>query len=1190
MLTANQFSNIFVLCTGRCGSVTFSRACEHFTNFSSGHETLSREFGFKRLDYPRNHIEADNRLAWFLGRLNKRFGKDAFYVHLYRDADKVAKSYDARWISLVSLVSAFNHGLMMQKTPSAQAASDLVETVTENILYFLSDKPNQIAINIDDPEPGFRKFAQCIGATGDIDAAIRVFAEKHNASDAEKPGLIVSAEPDRRTSLMEIEAKLAQQLAMHRAQIATQKTQLATQKKQLATQKRLSDIKVNELKHKFKKVRRREKLAWIAALPTAFLLSPILIPFFGIKWARKRYAKASTERHTSTTRVLDGTLAKGSTSPSTLHTILEEPTTVLQKAVTNPAHKTYPDAIRYAQAYIEEPLRGTVEVLRANQALLDKDERAWLQHVNAYLHSIKSDPITLSDDGASLFDRLAADVAAGSVEGPLISVLMPAWNCEETIRKSALSILNQSWRNLELIIIDDFSEDNTWVEMLALAAQDDRVKLLRNKVNVGPYVSKNLGLDIASGAWITGHDADDWAHPKRFENHMNAVLARPSPPRASYTYMVRMQRSGWFSRLSKISNYSFDGIARLSSVSTLYEADFLRAQLGYWDSVRFGADSEMIARAKTLLGQEFEEYHQIGMLCLDEATSLTNRPDTGLGGREDTANHPRILYSKSWKNWHRSTEEALQKGGAKKPLYLPLVQTESVFDAPDSMRVPPVDVQRNASHLAAEQQLFEPVTVICVSKRPQLLAQIQQNILQQRHPNIEVIFVAHGNGFDPDAVNDAFKDQPNFRMLVQDAPDSVLADGLNLALDHAQHDLAVKFDDDDYYEPDFLLNQARTFHLYEDTSLAPDLAIVGKAAFFTYIEKFDSFGQRFSKSKSNKLTNKVHGATMLWRRSKINDLRFEKVRQGTDTRFQAAIRDMGKSIMAVDPYDYTHMRYSDSNAHTWKISDEDYSQSVLPLATGLRRDIAMSTYPGTDGVLMAASERVQTPAIASASHGTDDLITSAPVPAKAYSAAGEKVSYYATNYWANRSDMLYYSAIDKIIRTVGYDASSILDVGSGNCPYLDWWTWIPKKVSIDIQSPYVSDQVEAVVGNIMDHHFDQKFDICTCFQVLEHVPDAAAFARRLFDLGTVVIISVPYKWPAGRTVGHVHDPVDEEKLKSWVGRLPNQYLVVAEPFGSVKHERLIAIYDPNPKRRFNSKGPRHLRNVGAVRETDDEPV
>jgi uncharacterized membrane protein len=299
MRNANQFPNVFVLNTGRCGSVTFSRACEHFTNYSSGHETLSREFGRKRLDYPMNHIETDNRLAWFLGRLNKRFGSDAFYVYLFRDSDKVAKSYDKRWDSYVSLVSAFNHGLMMQKAPSAQAASDLIETITENILYFLSDKPHQIAINIDDPEQGFREFAERIGATGDIDAAIRVFAEKHNASHNEKTGQIDSVDSERRTIFAILEAKFPNQFA---------------------AQRKDGDKLVVKLHSKLKRVRRREKWAWIAALPTVLLLSPILVPFFGIKWAWKRYAKAIRKSQAPISSVMDGTLADGNTSPSRLHT------------------------------------------------------------------------------------------------------------------------------------------------------------------------------------------------------------------------------------------------------------------------------------------------------------------------------------------------------------------------------------------------------------------------------------------------------------------------------------------------------------------------------------------------------------------------------------------------------------------------------------------------------------------------------------------------------------------------------------------------------------------------------------------------------------------------------------------------------------------------------------------------------
>lgn len=195
------------------------------------------------------------------------------------------------------------------------------------------------------------------------------------------------------------------------------------------------------------------------------------------------------------------------------------------------------------------------------------------------------------------------------------------------------------------------------------------------------------------------------------------------------------------------------------------------------------------------------------------------------------------------------------------------------------------------------------------------------------------------------------------------------------------------------------------------------------------------------------------------------------------------------------------------------------------------------------------------------------------------------MSYYAEEYWRKRSDMLYYRAIDYIIRVVGHGARSMVDVGSGNCPYLEWWSWIEQRVSVDIRAPYSSDAVQSVVGNILEWQPEQTFDVCSCFQVLEHVDDPTPFTRRLFELGKVVVISVPYKWPEGRTRGHVQDPVDRDKLKAWAGRSPNFSMVVAEPFGSVKHERLIAAYHPDPRFRWKpAEIPnRILRETGPIR-------
>lgn len=184
-----------------------------------------------------------------------------------------------------------------------------------------------------------------------------------------------------------------------------------------------------------------------------------------------------------------------------------------------------------------------------------------------------------------------------------------------------------------------------------------------------------------------------------------------------------------------------------------------------------------------------------------------------------------------------------------------------------------------------------------------------------------------------------------------------------------------------------------------------------------------------------------------------------------------------------------------------------------------------------------------------------------------------KNSGYATGaYWRNRSDAIYYRYVDYIMRSVGQDAKSLIDVGSGNCPYLDWFDWIPDRVSVDIRVPYTSEGVRGIQGDIHELTFEKPFDICTCFQVLEHVPDAEPFAHRLLELGRMVIVSVPYNWSSRMKVpGHVHDPVDYAKLTGWMGREANYRCVVEEPFGGPTGKRLIAIYDEDPDRTFTAQ-------------------
>jgi len=175
--------NVFVLCTGRCGSATFAHACDHATNYTTGHETRAHVVGPDRLDYPANHIEVDNRLAWFLGRLDRAYGDSAYYVHLTRDPESVAQSLSIR-TGMCSLVNAYARGIAIRGDAGDPLATarDLVSTMTANIETFLRGRSNVMRFPMESADDLFPHFWQWIGAEGDIASARAEWSVAHNHS------------------------------------------------------------------------------------------------------------------------------------------------------------------------------------------------------------------------------------------------------------------------------------------------------------------------------------------------------------------------------------------------------------------------------------------------------------------------------------------------------------------------------------------------------------------------------------------------------------------------------------------------------------------------------------------------------------------------------------------------------------------------------------------------------------------------------------------------------------------------------------------------------------------------------------------------------------------------------------------------------------------------------------------------
>lgn len=354
-------------------------------------------------------------------------------------------------------------------------------------------------------------------------------------------------------------------------------------------------------------------------------------------------------------------------------------------AVSRIAHEGgWPLAIEFAKRHARPGYGSAVELLSAN--LDPNDEAAWLAGVNAYLRSFGLSPVRLVGAQGPKIARLQVEDIEAIEDGDLISVIMPAFNAAGTIRHAANSILAQSWRNLELIIVDDCSTDETWEIVQEIASADDRVKLLRNVVNVGPYVSKNLAVRAARGKYITGHDADDWAHPERLENDLAVILESEGRVSAVLSAMLRMDEIGEFARFSGIGPSSEDGVSRTAAISVLIETEVFKNALGSWDSVRFSADGELIGRARAVLGERFQVVHQIGMICLDLPTSLSNDPRYGVSNL-DGKSKTRREYANAYQGWHSKIKSA--------DATMPFPPSKRLFMAPVAMVVPQDAIQEN---------------------------------------------------------------------------------------------------------------------------------------------------------------------------------------------------------------------------------------------------------------------------------------------------------------------------------------------------------------------------------------------------------------------------------------------------------------------------------------------------------------
>lgn len=264
--------------------------------------------------------------------------------------------------------------------------------------------------------------------------------------------------------------------------------------------------------------------------------------------------------------------------------------------------------------------------------------------INKVLHRANVAGLTKLDQGRPLaLDNIASTYEQKPDEsGPLVSVIVPVRNGRSTLEASLRSLTHQTHANLQVIVVDDASDDETPRILDLIARTDDRIVVHRLKRHSGPYAARNAGLRIAQGVFVTVHDADDWSVPERVELQVRALIQ--SDHQANFSCWVRCG-----DRLEVLSE------VRRASPSLLFRRELLD-QVGPWDELLANADDEFARRITATFGPASIDTVAPGVPLTFAAwsrTSLTRDPQLGLHSLTH-AQGARRHHNEASAAWHAS--------------------------------------------------------------------------------------------------------------------------------------------------------------------------------------------------------------------------------------------------------------------------------------------------------------------------------------------------------------------------------------------------------------------------------------------------------------------------------------------------------------------------------------------------------
>lgn len=273
---------------------------------------------------------------------------------------------------------------------------------------------------------------------------------------------------------------------------------------------------------------------------------------------------------------------------------------------------------------------------------------SWLESFNSIFVNADLDPIALEPGEAAPFDRVIPGRPTEPVDGPLVTIVTSVFKPDQSLITSLRSLIDQSWTNLEILVVDDASPEEYQPLIEEAVALDDRIRLHRMPVNGGTYRIRNYALEHGKGEFIAFQDADDWSHPQRIERQINAMMVDPEIV-ACFSKSIRL-----FGDLS-VNKLGFRPSRRNVS-SMVIRREVVVETVGMFDSVRKSGDSEYADRVSTVFGPDRLAFVDAPLAMVQLTDGSLSREDFRFGWR-----HPeRVLYKQAFEHWHHRIAAGLE--------------------------------------------------------------------------------------------------------------------------------------------------------------------------------------------------------------------------------------------------------------------------------------------------------------------------------------------------------------------------------------------------------------------------------------------------------------------------------------------------------------------------------------------------